>query len=112
MKWDTLIEMDQLELIRQTSAEKSVLVFKHSTRCSTSRMVLDRLERNWKEDEMKNVRFFFLDLIAHRDISNAIATNFEVPHESPQVLIIKNGKSVYDFSHLEIDYHHIAKLIK
>lgn len=75
-------------------------------------MSLDRLERNWNKAEMENVQPYFLDLLNYRDISNAIAEQFDVQHESPQVLIISNGQSVLDLSHFEIDYNKILKTTK
>ena len=53
---------------------------------------------------MAEVKKYFLDLISHRDVSTAIAQKFDVEHESPQVILIKNGKAVYSASHFEIDY--------
>ncbi len=111
MNWNKLETVEQLEQIQKQSEERQVLIFKHSTRCSTSRMVLDRLERNWKTDEMANIEPYFLDLISYREISNQISGRFGVDHESPQVLIIKNGKAIYDSSHLDIDYKTIQKMI-
>jgi bacillithiol system protein YtxJ len=113
MIWERLTSLDQLEAIRKESAEKPVLIFKHSTRCSISRMVLDRLERNWDKKEMEpHVKAYFLDLISFRQISNQIAALFEVDHESPQVVIIRNGTSVYDRSHMGIDYQEIRDTVK
>lgn len=111
MEWNELNDPAQLEQVRLISAEKPVLIFKHSTRCSISKMMLDRLERNWKQDAIGNLQPFFLDLIRYRDISNAIAENFNVPHESPQVLIVKDGQSIQDFSHMEIDFDRIADAV-
>lgn len=112
MEWTELKDLSQLKEIVNTSVEKPVLIYKHSRRCNTSRIMLEKLERNWKEGEMSEVKPFFLDLISYRDISNAITETFNVPHESPQVLIIKKGQSVGDFSHYEIDYREIANLLK
>jgi bacillithiol system protein YtxJ len=80
------------------------LIFKHSTRCNISRMSIDRLQRQWSEKEMSNVKAYYLDLLNYRDISNALADQFKVEHQSPQILVIANGKSVLDLSHFEIDY--------
>jgi bacillithiol system protein YtxJ len=74
-------------------------------------MALDRLERNWKEDEVPPIKPYFLDLIAYREISNRIAHVFAVEHESPQVLIIENEKSIYDRSHMAIDYTGIREAL-
>lgn len=111
MKWNKLETLEQLEQIQKQSGKGQVLIFKHSTRCSTSRMALDRLERNWKSDEMVNVEPYFLDLISYREVSNQIVTQYGVDHESPQVLIIKNGEAIYDSSHLDIQYDAIQKMV-
>lgn len=110
LKWNNLESVEQLAEVQQKSKEQPVLIFKHSTRCSISRTALDRLERNW-EDAGTDLQPYFLDLIAHRDVSNSIANTYNVQHESPQVLIIKDGKSVYDKSHLEIDFKSIKSFV-
>jgi bacillithiol system protein YtxJ len=110
MVWKKLEGVSQLEQIHARSKEKKVLIFKHSTRCSISRTALDRLERNWKEDEMKDVEAYFLDLISYREISTQVANQFNIEHQSPQVLVIKNGEAIYDSSHFDIDYNSIKKI--
>tara|TARA_R110000850_G_scaffold46223_5_gene116405 strand:- start:186 stop:533 length:348 start_codon:yes stop_codon:yes gene_type:complete len=100
--------MDFIELREKTqlnniiedsnSLPMGALIFKHSTRCSISRMVLDRFRREWNvpADDMS---VYYLDLISFRSLSNEISEKFGVIHESPQVLLIKGGRSVYDASH-------------
>jgi len=112
MKWSELKTPQQVHQILQESKEKAVLIFKHSTRCNISRMALDRLERNWNESEMGHLKPYFLDLISYRDISNQVAEQFDVEHESPQVLIIDKGQAVYDQSHMGIDYRAIRDVLK
>jgi bacillithiol system protein YtxJ len=112
MNWIQLKTLEQLEEIKKQSENAVVLIFKHSTRCSTSRMTLDRLERNWKGNEMNSIIPYFLDLISFRQISNLIADHFGVTHESPQVLLISKGRSVLDLSHFEIDYENIKNVVK
>jgi len=102
LNWNALTEIKQLDSIVEESAEKPVVIFKHSTRCSISRMALKNFEREYNLEESE-VAPYFLDLLEHRDISNEIAQKFQVIHQSPQLLLIKNGKSVYDASHSEID---------
>ncbi len=104
MNWTALNELSQIEKIVEESTEQRILIFKHSTSCSISRTTLDRLERNWKEEEMGKLKPYYLDLLSFRGLSNAIAQKFDVEHQSPQVLIIENGKSIYDNSHFGIDY--------
>ena len=99
--WVPLTDLGQLYDIIQLSNEKPVVIFKHSTRCSISRMALKNFENEY--DLGENIAPYFLDLIAFRDISNEIASRFEVVHQSPQLLLIIGGKSVYDVSHSAID---------
>ena len=112
MNWTELKAFDQLEEIKKESAEKPVLIFKHSTRCNISRATLDRLERHWNDKEMSHVKAYFLDLLSNRHISNLLSDLFKVEHESPQILVIANGKSVLDLSHFEIDYNQIKAAVK
>ena len=96
MNWIPLNTLEQLESIKEKSQATPQLIFKHSTRCSISTMALNRFERATTKPE---IDFYFLDLIANRQISNAVAEQFKVHHESPQILLIKNGECIYDESH-------------
>ena len=107
MNWQDLNSVEQLDAIKESSKQNPVLIFKHSTRCSISLAALDRLQRHWKQEEMNSVKPFYLDLLQHPDVSGRVAHDFAVRHESPQVLLIRDGKAVYDRSHLEIDYRDI-----
>ena len=109
MKWIELNSLEQLDAISAESVHSPVLIYKHSTRCNISRAALDRLERNYKAEEMAGVKAYYLDLISHREISNAVAQKFNIQHESPQALLIKNGQATYTASHFEIDYRTIQK---
>lgn len=104
MNWNKLNDSAQLEEIKKESHNYPVLILKHSTRCSISSATLGRLERSWTQEEVGDLKPYFLDLIAYRPISNQIAEDFGVWHESPQALIIRNGESVYDTSHFDISF--------
>ena len=106
MNWIQLTAATQLAEIKELSKSKPQLIFKHSSRCSISAVAKSRLERAMPPE---NVDFYFLDLIKNRDISNKVAEEFFVNHESPQVLLIKNGKSVYDESHSGINMDDIKE---
>ena len=107
MNWNQITEMVEIEDIIQKSHKIPQVIFKHSTRCSISSMAKSRLERNAFPS---NVDFYYLDLIKYRNISNAIEKVFEVQHESPQVLIIREGKCVYDESHGGIRMEEILEM--
>lgn len=102
MNWQQLQTIEQLDAIDAQSATQTVLIFKHSTRCSISDAAISRFERDWKEEDSAKMKPYYLDLIAYRPVSNAIAQRYEVEHESPQVVVIKNGKCVYHESHMNI----------
>lgn len=106
MNWIEITELQTLDAIKKLSYSKPQLIFKHSTRCSVSSMVRNRLE---KGDEQDGVDFYLLDLIKHREISNTISEIFHVHHESPQALLIKNGECTFSESHYEIRLEEIME---
>jgi bacillithiol system protein YtxJ len=99
MNWLSLESIEQIDTIINKSFEQPQIIFKHSTRCSISSVVKNRLDKNQNPDKTD---FYYLDLISHRNISNQIAETFNVPHESPQILLIKNGECIFDESHSSI----------
>ncbi|WP_338645134.1 bacillithiol system redox-active protein YtxJ [Flavobacterium sp. KS-LB2] len=101
INWNELTDLGQLNEIIAISNEKPVAIFKHSTRCSVSRMALKQFENEFNSSD--KVTPYFLDLIANRDISNEIANRFGVTHQSPQLILIKGGKAIYNVSHSDID---------
>ncbi len=98
--WTPLLEINQLDEILTNSNKKIQIIFKHSTRCGVSRGVIKQFED--QNENIKNIDFYFLDLIAFRNISNAIAQNFNVEHQSPQLIVLKNKKIVAHASHYSI----------
>ena len=110
INWVELTSLAQLDEVIALSQEKPVMLFKHSTRCSISAMALNRVEGDWSFNE-EEITPYYLDLIAHRDISAAIADRFNVFHASPQLIVVKNGKSVLDASHNSINTRIIGEVI-
>ena len=102
MNWIALKSESDLNQLIEFSfqTELGVAIFKHSTRCSISSVAKMRLTSSWDFDE--KLPIYYLDLISFRNISHLIAEQFEVAHESPQLIIIKNGKAIYTASHMEI----------
>lgn len=109
MQWTNLTTLAELDNIKNN--ENYSVIFKHSTRCSISMMVKRRFEMDW-DALPEGISLYFLDLISHRDISAAIAEVFQVHHESPQLLLIKNGECVLDSSHGDISAEEVAELVK
>ncbi|MCB9262344.1 MAG: bacillithiol system redox-active protein YtxJ [Flavobacteriales bacterium] len=104
--WHNLTQLSQLDEIIEKSYNETVVIFKHSTRCSISSMAKSRLE---KHTDLSCPTIYYLDLIAHRDISNEIAARFGITHESPQVIVLKNGIPIYHASHGSINMDEIKK---
>lgn len=105
--WHPLTEKEQLDELKSESKNKTVVIFKHSTRCGISRMVLNNFEREIDLDAKDDYKLYFLDLLANREISNEVANQFGVYHESPQMLIINDGKVVHHASHQSISANDI-----
>ena len=99
MHWIHLTDEEQLKQIITKSQIRPQVIFKHSTRCSISAVALQRLQ---KVAQPSDIDFYFLDLLAYRGLSNKVAESFKVHHESPQVLVIRDGECVYDESHMGI----------
>lgn len=101
LPWISLDRLSQLDTIIEKSNEKAQLIFKHSTRCGISRMVLRQFEAEYALST-DAADLYYLDLLKHRNISNEIASRCQVYHESPQLLIVKNGQVVKQASHSDI----------
>jgi len=106
MDWKVLSDAAELEELVKNSATRPQVIFKHSTRCAISSVAKSRLERGQLSEKAD---FYYLDLIAFRPLSQKISELFDVYHESPQVLIIRNGECVYDESHLAITLKEIQE---
>jgi bacillithiol system protein YtxJ len=99
--WKNLDNLKQLDTIVERSKTVPCLLFKHSTTCEISAIAKKRLEQKW-DFSTAEIEPYYLDLKVFRAISNEIAEKFGVYHESPQVLLIRDGECVYDASHLDI----------
>ena len=99
MNWISLTNLSELDKIKEDSFKNPKFIFKHSTRCSISKMVLSRFEST---NNSVSMSVYLLDLLNYRDLSNQIADDFNVKHESPQLLVIKDGKCHTHSSHMSI----------
>jgi bacillithiol system protein YtxJ len=108
MNWTLIESADQLDSIKKQNGNS--IIFKHSTRCSISMMAKKRFELEW-DAIPADVSLYFLDLIKHRELSNKIAADFQVHHESPQMLLIKDGECILDQSHGEISVEEAVSVL-
>ncbi|MCL5129376.1 MULTISPECIES: bacillithiol system redox-active protein YtxJ [unclassified Algibacter] len=110
LPWIPLNALQQLDLIKEKSSTKTQIIFKHSTRCGISSMVMKEFVGAYDFTE-KEVDLYFLDLLNFRDISNEVGYKFQVMHQSPQLLVIKNGVVVAHESHGAINEMDLASLV-
>ena len=104
LSWRRLTKITQLDFLVEESKTKTVLIFKHSTRCGISKMVFRNFERTF---DAENYSLYYLDLLAYRDVSDEVGFRFQVMHQSPQIILLKNTETVLNASHYainEIDY--------
>ena len=106
MHWIHLTDEDQLQNIIVRSEEKPQVIFKYSNRCYLSEVMFSRLQKDCCSEQ---IDFYFLDLITYRDISNKVSELFNVDHESPQILLVKDGECIFHESHSEISLDEILE---
>lgn len=111
INWTEITDEAQWRAALHTSNHQTVVVFKHSTRCPVSAMALRMFERDWSLDEAQ-VKPFFLDLIAFRQVSNLIAHQTRIAHESPQLIVLRNEQAIYSASHQDISAQHLKSIVE
>jgi len=110
LPWIFLTSESQLEEITRKSFEKTQVIFKHSTRCSISSISMNKFVKNY-EVPVTDADLYYLDLLNYRSVSDEVGYKFQIQHQSPQVLVIKNGEAIYDASHYAIQTDKILELI-
>lgn len=110
MRWRALTETNQLEDIVEMSYSQSIIIFKHSSRCHVSARVKNHLESEWPENLIESSPYF-LDLISFREVSNKVSEKFSIEHQSPQVLVIRDGECNYAASHSDITTLSLAERV-
>ena len=110
VNWIPLNSLEQIKTIKELSKSETIFVFKHSTRCGISSMVIKRFE-NLFDSSMNNIKVYYLDLLNFRAISDEVGYSFQVQHQSPQLLIIRNEVAVLNVSHYDITTVNIQKYL-
>ena len=110
LPWIPLNSAAQLSLIEKKSKTKPQFIFKHSTRCGISKMVINQFISAYGITE-NQADLYFLDLLSYRDVSNEVGYKFQVIHQSPQLLVIKNGITVAHASHGAINEIDLSKYV-
>ncbi|MCL7763822.1 bacillithiol system redox-active protein YtxJ [Polaribacter sp. Z014] len=110
INWIPLTDIGQLEEIKNQSKTEAVLIFKHSTRCGISSMVIKQFEKLFTE-EHQNLKVYYLDLLNYRGISDEVGYTFQVMHQSPQLIVVRNGVSIENVSHYDITITNLSRFI-
>jgi bacillithiol system protein YtxJ len=110
IQWEPLESVDQLDNVIKNSTLKPKVIFKHSTRCGISRMVLRQFENDFKKND-DEVTFYFLDLLNYREVSADVASKLNVIHQSPQVIILYNKEILHTESHQGIDIKKVQQIV-
>lgn len=110
INWIPLTSLEQIDTIKTTSKTEAIMVFKHSTRCGISSMVIKQFEKLF-EEEHQHIKVYYLDLLNYRNISDELGFTFQVMHQSPQLLVIRNEVSVHDASHYDITQVDLARFL-
>ena len=110
IQWEPLESVDQLDNVIKNSTLKPKVIFKHSTRCGISRMVLRQFENGFEKND-DEVTFYFLDLLNYKEVSAAVASKLNVVHQSPQVIILYNKEILHTESHQGIDIKRVQQIV-
>jgi bacillithiol system protein YtxJ len=110
IQWEPLESVDQLDNVINNSSLKPKVIFKHSTRCGISRMVLRQFENGFEKND-DEVTFYFLDLLNYKEVSASVASKLNVVHQSPQVIILYNKEILHTESHQGIDIKKVQQIV-
>jgi bacillithiol system protein YtxJ len=111
-EWKIINNKSQLVEIENESYSNPVVIFKNSSRCGISQSMLLNFQQDMRQANSGSMGFYLLDIVKNRDISSIIAQQFNLHHESPQLLVIENGECTYHKNHWNISYSDLIKYIK
>lgn len=112
INWIPLTSVAQLEAIKKESKAKWIGIFKHSTRCVISRTVIKNFDQSFPESLSGKIDMYYLDLLSYRELSNEVGYKFQILHQSPQLLMIRNGVTALHASHYDIMQVNLEKIVK
>lgn len=105
IEWMNIKTTDQYEELIRESFKKPLIIFKHSRSCGFSAMALRKFEKDFHTTNEINLTM--VNVRVDRKISNFIAEQHQITHESPQLLFIKNGEVLYHASHSYINANEV-----
>jgi len=106
-----LKHVEELERLLDQSQTRPLLLFKHSYTCGTSMEALEELVAHLNEGAT-DAHYAMVTVQTHRDVSNAVSTRLGVRHETPQALLIRDGRVVWSASHFRVTANAVQDAIK
>lgn len=111
MQWSEITTLDEWKNIREQSAERGKVVFKHSTTCPVSANALNEFEQYLGKQPNDSVDYYLVKVIETRPVSNQIAEDLGVKHESPQIIYVKDKEKYWTASHWAITTEHMTAVL-
>lgn len=109
--WNTISDPSETQTLVEKSKNRPQLIYKHSNQCSVSFIAKEGLDSS--TEELNQIAdLYIIDVIRQRNISNAIATLLKIRHESPQALLLTDGKVVWKGSHWDVNAEEILKKLE
>jgi bacillithiol system protein YtxJ len=109
--WQELTTLEEWDRVRSDSAKRQIIVLKHSTRCPVSASALDEYEAYLADNPNPETDYYLVKVIESRPVSNKIADDLGVVHASPQMILVKDGKAVWNASHWSVTKKHMAAVL-
>jgi|SRR5215471_20140446 len=106
-----LQDLASLDAAIAESQERPVLLFKHSRHCGTSFEALDELQSHIDADASRDVAYRMITVQTHRPISDAIAVRLGIRHETPQAILLRGGRAVWNASHFRITASQLDRIL-
>jgi len=110
-EWREITSIEEWDKVMSDSASRQVIVLKHSTRCPVSASALEEYEAYLADKPNPDTDYYLVKVIESRPVSNKIAEDLGVVHQSPQMILVKDGKAVWNTSHWSVTKKHMAAVL-
>lgn len=109
--WNEITTIEQWEQLMAKSAERQTVILKHSTRCPVSSSALEEYDAYLGDQPNAETDYYLVKVIESRPVSNRIAEDLNVTHASPQIILFKDGKNIWNTSHWSVTKKHITAVL-
>ena len=109
--WKEITTLEEWEKLKENSAARQTVVLKHSTRCPVSSSALEEYDAYLADKPNADTDYYLVKVIESRPVSNRIAEDLGVTHASPQIILLKDGKNVWNASHWSVTKKHMTAVL-